>query len=271
MTVPAVIFPCPLVDSLESYIAKVNQIPFLTEQEEKQLYQRWHTHQDISVAKRLVLAHLKYVISIAKKYTGYGLQLADLIQEGNIGLMKAVKKFNPELGIKLVSFAVHWIKAEIHAFILRNWHIVKIATTKAQKKLFFKLKAFKQKFGENLALISKKTGIHQSTVEQMDARLTQSNVDIATLMDVPDEHYNPAVIVEKIGEQQENSLAQAMLIQALQKLDARSQHILQQRWLAENKMTLESLADCYQISAERIRQLEKNALLKLRALLAPPV
>jgi RNA polymerase sigma-32 factor len=252
--------------SLEAYISSVSKIPFLTEEEEKTLARRWHFSEDLTAAKQLVMAHLRYVISIAKRYRGYGLQLADIIQEGNVGLMKAVKKFNPEIGVRLVSFAVYWIKAEIHEFVLRNWRIVKIATTKAQRKLFFKLKSFKQKFGENMALIAKEMGIKKSTVEEMDARLHYNDANIEEAYNIVDQYADPAKLIE--ADDQKDHKVQ--LYNAIQTLDERSRDILNKRWLNNDssKVTLHELAAHYNISAERVRQLEKNALEKLRLVLA---
>src|SRR5262245_26496534 len=187
--------PVPL-GSLDAYLVSINHIPMLTAEEEKSLAARWHENEDIDAAKRLVMAHLRYVVSIARRYAGYGLQLADLIQEGNIGLMKAVKKFNPMLGVRLVSFAVYWIKAEIHEFVLRNWRIVKIATTKAQRKLFFKLKSFKQKFGENMGLIAKELDIKKSTVEEMNARLHYTDANVEEAYHIADHQTDPAKLLE---------------------------------------------------------------------------
>lgn len=251
--------------SLDAYMASIRKVPLLTEEEEKTLADRWYYSEDLEAARQLVMSHLRYVVSIAKRYKGYGLQLADLVQEGNIGLMKAVKKFNPTLGVRLVSFAVYWIKAEIHEFILRNWRIVKIATTKAQRKLFFKLKSFKQKFGENMGLIAKEMGIKKDTVEEMNARLSYSDANIEEAYDIADQHADPAKLLEvqdKVGHKEQ-------LLNALQTLDERSKDILTKRWLSQDgdKITLQDLAVEYNISAERIRQLERNAMNKLRGVI----
>jgi RNA polymerase sigma-32 factor len=251
--------------SLEAYMASVRKIPLLTEEEEKTLAERWHYAEDIEAAKQLVMSHLRYVVSIARRYKGYGLQLADLIQEGNIGLMKAVKKFNPTVGVRLVSFAIYWIKAEIHEFILRNWRIVKIATTKAQRKLFFKLKSFKQKFGENMNLIAQEMGIKKDTVEEMNMRLSYGDANIEEAYHIVDQHADPAKLIEI----QDKSDHKEQLHTALLTLDDRSRDILSRRWLNEDesKITLQELAVHYNVSAERIRQLEKNAMDKLRLVL----
>jgi RNA polymerase sigma-32 factor len=248
--------------SLDAYMSGISKIPLLTEEEEKTLADRWYHHEDLEAAKQLVMSHLRYVVSIARRYKGYGLQLADLVQEGNIGLMKAVKKFNPTLGVRLVAFAIYWIKAEIHEFILRNWRIVKIATTKAQRKLFFKLKSFKQKFGENMNLIAKEMGIKKQIVEEMDARLSYTDANIEEAYDIADQHADPA----KLLEVQDKTGHKEQLLSALQTLDERSRDILSKRWLNQDgdKITLQDLALHYNISAERVRQLEKNAMDKLR-------
>jgi RNA polymerase sigma-32 factor len=252
------------ITSLEAYLKSIREIPFLTAEEERALATQWHTRQDVHAAKQLVLSHLRYVVSIAKNYLGYGLPLADLVQEGNIGLMKAVKKFDPNVGVKLVSFAVHWIKAEIHEYILRNWRIVKIATTKAQRRLFFKLKSFKQKFGENIGLIAKEMGIKKSTVEQMDARLNVSDADISDFQEIPDDKYtDPAKLIEYQDKHQDKE----KLLHALSLLDDRSKEILYSRFLSEKKMTLTELSKKYNVSFQRICQIEKSAMEKLKVAL----
>lgn len=252
------------VGSLEAYMLAVKKIPLLEEAEEKALSLRWHEEKDLEAAKKLVMAHLRYVVSIARGYIGYGLQLADLIQEGNIGLMKAVKKFDPAKGVRLVSFAVYWIKAEIHEFVLRNWRIVKIATTKAQRKLFFKLKSFKQKFGENLNLIAHEMGIKKQVVEEMDARLYAPDAAIEEAHEIADHFADPAKLIEAENHREDKE----KLLNALSALDERSKTIVQKRWLDEDKATLQTLAAQYNVSLERIRQLEKNAMLKLREAMA---
>jgi RNA polymerase sigma-32 factor len=252
------------IGSLDAYLFAIKQIPLLQEAEEKALSLRWHEEKDLEAAKKLVMAHLRYVVSIARGYMGYGLQLGDLIQEGNIGLMKAVKKFDPRKGVRLVSFAVYWIKAEIHEFILRNWRIVKIATTKAQRKLFFKLKSFKQKFGENLPRIAKEMGINKSVVEEMDARLRYPDGDIEEAYEVADHFADPAKLIENEHHRENNE----KLLAALANLDERSKTIVQKRWLDEDKVTLQTLSKHYNVSLERIRQLEKSAMLKLREAMA---
>jgi RNA polymerase sigma-32 factor len=270
--------------SISSYIQWVNQIPLLTEEEEQQLAQRLRDYNDLEAARKLVLSHLRLVVKIARHYSGYGLQQADLIQEGNIGLMKAVKRFDPSLGVRLVSFAVHWIRAEMHEFILRNWRIVKIATTKAQRKLFFNLRKIAKKRSwfsdEEVADVATLLNVNASDVREMEARLSQYDEALepcdsqdtdspgywqAPIHYLEDADRNPMQRLEVDDwEEQQNS----KLKQALASLDQRSQDILQQRWLAENKSTLHDLADKYQISAERVRQLENNAMKKLRLALS---
>jgi len=253
---------------LDAYIAATKQIPILTLEEEQRLTQRWYQHQDVEAARQLVLAHLRFVVSIAKTYMGYGLMLADLIQEGNIGLMKAVRRFDPSQGVRLVSFAVHWIKAEIREFVVRNWRMVKIATTKAQRKLFFKLRSTKQRLDpeHNVSAerIAAELKVKPETVREMENRLSCQDADLETAYDIAD-HADPAYQLEMSNQAE---VAQENLSHALTQLDARSQDILQKRWLTEeNKATLQELAVTYGVSAERIRQLEKNALTKLRGLM----
>lgn len=264
--------------NLEAYIQAVNSIPVLTVEEERALAERLQRDEDIESARRLVLSHLRFVVHIARSYSGYGLAQADLIQEGNVGLMKAVKRFNPEYGVRLVSFAVHWIKAEIHEFILRNWRIVKVATTKAQRKLFFNLRSAKKRLGwmnnAEVNAIADDLGVEPRVVRQMEGRLSAqdtafdgpSDDDDDTAWQAPahsiqDDRYDPAVMLEQSDWTEDSN---ARLMEALSDLDERSQDILRQRWLTENKATLHDLAARYDISAERIRQLEKNAMKKIR-------
>ncbi|NKB46554.1 MAG: RNA polymerase sigma factor RpoH [Legionellales bacterium] len=264
--------------SLEAYIYRVNQIPMLSLEEEQQLAKQFHEQQDLAAARKLVLAHLRYVVRVARGYMGYGLPLGDLIQEGNVGLMKAVKRFDPTVGVRLVSFAVHWIKAEIHEFILRNWRIVKVATTKAQRKLFFNLRRFKKRLGwltqAEVNAVAQDLNVSAQEVLRMEQRLNamDHSYDAPDIDDdeqayfVPanylaDKQADPAMLVEQ---QDASDQGKYHLSNALGTLDERSQDILQQRWLAEKKATLHELAEQYQVSAERIRQLEKSALRKLR-------
>ncbi len=266
------------IGSLDAYIHQVNQIPMLSAEEECDCAERFHSEGDLEAARRLVLAHLRYVVRVARGYLGYGLPLNDLIQEGNVGLMKAVKRFDPKMGVRLVSFAIHWIKSEIHEFVLRNWRIVKIATTKAQRKLFFNLRNMKTRLGllnkEEVDAIAKDLGVSPQDVLTMEQRFSAMDVpydapssdDDDKLFPAPahylyDVNNDPSKLIEQeiSGEQ-----GRQQLFLALERLDKRSQDILQQRWLADDKTTLHNLADQYGVSAERIRQLEKNALKKLR-------
>lgn len=259
------------VGSLDAYIHRVNQIPMLSLEEEIAYAERFHAEGDLEAARCLVLAHLRYVVRVARGYLGYGLPLNDLIQEGNIGLMKAVKRFDPKMGVRLVSFAVHWIKAEIHEFVLRNWRIVKIATTKAQRKLFFNLRQMKNRLGwmshEEVTAVANDLGVSREDVLVMEQRLNamdspydaphaSDNDDFYTapedyLFNVNDD---PSVLLEK---ESAGDRGREKLMFALEQLDERSQDILQQRWLAEEKLTLHDLAKKYGVSAERVRQLEK--------------
>lgn len=267
------------VGSLDAYIHRVNQIPMLTQEEEIAYAERFHSEGDVEAARSLVLAHLRYVVRVARGYIGYGLPLGDLIQEGNIGLMKAVKRFDPSMGVRLVSFAVHWIKAEIHEYVVRNWRIVKVATTKAQRKLFFNLRQMKQRLGwfsaEEVDAVAKDLGVSREDVLLMEQRLNAMDASYDPYdADDDDESYkspartlfnandDPALQYEQ---EQHGETGRDKLFLALEQLDERSQDILQQRWLNEdNKLTLHDLAAKYGISAERVRQLEKNAMLKLR-------
>ncbi len=261
------------IGSIDAYIHRVNQIPMLTLEDEIAYAEKFHSEGDVEAARNLVLAHLRYVVKVARGYLGYGLPLNDLIQEGNIGLMKAVKRFDPKIGVRLVSFAVHWIKAEIHEYVLRNWRIVKVATTKAQRKLFFNLRQMKNRLGwssnEEVDAVAKALGVSREDVLVMEQRLNamDTSYDASDDDDHAPERYlfnandDPAHVLERedTGEQ-----GREKLFYALERLDARSQDILQQRWLTENKLTLHDLAEKYGVSAERVRQLEKNAMAKLR-------
>jgi RNA polymerase sigma-32 factor len=264
--------------NLDAYIQAVGRIPVLTVEEEKQLAERLHYEEDVEAARHLVLSHLRFVVHIARSYSGYGLAQADLIQEGNVGLMKAVKRFNPEYGVRLVSFAVHWIKAEIHEFILRNWRIVKVATTKAQRKLFFNLRSQKKRLAwmneAEVGAVAADLGVEPRVVREMEGRLaSQDTAFDGPQNDDDDNAYQaPAYFLHDHRSDPARQLEQAdwsedsshRLMEALQNLDERSQDILRERWLSEGKMTLHELADKYGVSAERIRQLEKNAMKKIR-------
>lgn len=264
------------IGSIEAYMHYVNQIPLLTQKEEQDLTMRLSKDNDLAAARQLVLSHLRYVARVAKGYMGYGLPLNDLIQEGNVGLMKAVRRFNPEMGVRLVTFAMHWIKAEIHEYILRNWRIVKIATTKAQRKLFFNLRTMKKKLGwmtqQEVNDVAKDLGVKAETVREMELRLASSDTPFDAPDDDDDQIFAPAGYLEdhrfNPAQQMENSdyaeQSNDTIYQALAKLDERSQEIIRARWLNDNKMTLHDLAAKYNVSAERIRQLEKNAMNKMR-------
>ena len=261
--------------SLEGYIRAANEYPMLTAEEEKELAERLYYHQDVDAAKKLILSHLRFVIHIARGYSGYGLPQADLIQEGNVGLMKAVKRFNPEVGVRLVSFAVHWIKAEIHEYVLRNWRIVKVATTKAQRKLFFNLRKTKQRLGwfnaNEVDMVANELGVSAEDVQEMESRMSGIDMAFDLPTDDSEETYSPALYLEdkssnfaaELEEENFENQATDQLSEALEQLDERSRHIIQTRWLDDNKATLQELADHYGVSAERIRQLESNASKKL--------
>ncbi|HFX6224660.1 RNA polymerase sigma factor RpoH [Acinetobacter nosocomialis] len=264
--------------NLGAYISTVNQIPILTAEQEKELAERYYYDQDLDAAKMLVMSHLRFVVHIARSYAGYGLPQGDLIQEGNLGLMKAVKRFDPSMGVRLVSFAVHWIKAEIHEYVIRNWRIVKIATTKAQRKLFFNLRSLK-KSSKKLTLeeaqsIANDLNVTPEQVLEMEGRLTaydaafeaQGDDDDDTPHTAPalyleDNRYDPARLVENEDWEEQSTSA---LHDAMDQLDDRSRNILQRRWLDDDKSTLHELAAEYNVSAERIRQLEKNAMEKIK-------
>ncbi|HKF93193.1 MAG TPA: RNA polymerase sigma factor RpoH [Gammaproteobacteria bacterium] len=268
------------VGNLETYISAVYQLPILTVDEERGLATRLREHNDLEAARTLVAHHLRFVVQVARGYRGYGLQLGDLIQEGNIGLMKAVKRFNPELGVRLVSFAVHWIRAEMHEFILRNWRIVKVATTKAQRKLFFNLRSAKKRLGwlnrEEVEAVAGDLGVSANDVMEMEGRL--SNQDVGFDLEAEDDNETyvaPAAYLEDLRADPAQAAEQSdwdgyhseRLHSALNTLDKRSRDILAKRWLADSKTTLTELADEYHVSAERIRQLENNAIKKLRTVI----
>jgi RNA polymerase sigma-32 factor len=274
--------PVPsVVGSLDAYISAVHRIPVLSQDEEQALSRRFNEDNDLESARQLVMSHLRFVVHVARGYNGYGLQLSDLIQEGNIGLMKAVKRFDPDQGVRLVSFAVHWIRAEMHEFILRNWRIVKVATTKAQRKLFFNLRKSKKRLGwmnaEEVRTVAKDLGVPEATVREMESRLSGRDIGFEAPADA-DEDARPApeaFLIDEGADPYEN-VADAdqadnqlnTLSSALQNLDARSRDIIQRRWLNDDKATLQDLADEYGVSAERIRQVEANAMKKMRGLFA---
>jgi len=268
--------------NLQAYIHSVNSIPVLSVEQERDLGERLYYHQDLDAARQMVMAHLRFVVHIARSYSGYGLPQGDLIQEGNVGLMKAVKRFNPEMGVRLVSFAVHWIKAEIHEYVLRNWRIVKVATTKAQRKLFFNLRSHKKRLAwltnDEVTAVADSLGVEAREVREMESRLTGHDMsfdpsdsdDDESAYQSPsnyleDHSYDPALQLEASDQTDNDS---SSLHEALGALDERSRDILQQRWLSDEKVTLHDLAAQYGVSAERIRQLEKNAMKKLKGSIA---
>ena len=270
------------VGNLSAYIQAVGSIPVLSREDEQTLARRFRDDEDLSAARDLVMAHLRFVVHIAKGYTGYGLPLNDLIQEGNVGMMKAVKRFDPEFGVRMVSFAVHWIRAEIHEYVLRNWRIVKVATTKAQRKLFFNLRKSKKSLAwlshDETQAVAKDLGVSPAEVTEMERRLSsrdavfdpapESSDDdrvFAPAAYLPSANSDPAVLVEKSDWDND---ASSRMSRALITLDDRSRDILQSRWLTDNKQTLHQLADRYSVSAERIRQIEVNAIKKLRGVMA---
>ncbi|HET8730681.1 MAG TPA: RNA polymerase sigma factor RpoH [Moraxellaceae bacterium] len=267
--------------NLGSYVATVNSIPVLSADEERALAERYFHHEDVDAARQLVLAHLRFVVHIAKSYAGYGLPQADLVQEGNVGLMKAVKRFDPGMGVRLVSFAVHWIKAEIHEYVIRNWRIVKVATTKAQRKLFFNLRSKKKGSGRltvaEAEVIAQDLNVTPDQVLEMEGRLYSYDASFDAAPDededragqapvyyLEDNRYDPAVQLEEADWEADST---ERLLAAMDRLDARSKDILTRRWLAEDKATLHELAAEYGVSAERIRQLEKNAMEKIKGVL----
>ena len=267
---------------LTAYISSVNSIAMLTPELERELAKQYYYDDDVDAARQLVMAHLRFVVHMAKTYSGYGLSQADLIQEGNVGLMKAVKRFNPEVGVRLVSFAVHWIKAEMHEYILRNWRIVKIATTKAQRKLFFNLRSSKKRLGwlnnAEAEAVAEDLGVDAKVVRQMEGRMSSYDTSFDAEPDSDDEavYRAPAYYLEDQGSDISANIEDAQwekvtnhsLSLAMNKLDERSQDILKSRWLGDEKSTLHDLAGKYGVSAERIRQLEKNAMNKIKAHMA---
>ena len=265
--------------NLEAYLSSVQNIAILTPEEEKRLAEDLYYRNDLEAARQLVMAHLRFVVHIARGYSGYGLPQADLIQEGNVGLMKAVRKFNPEVGVRLISFAVHWIKSEMHEYIIKNWKIVKVATTKAQRKLFFNLRSQKKELNwltdEEIKTISNELGVDEKSVKEMESRLSSSDMsfdppteasdDEASFTPsgfLADETKDPADLIEKENSEEHNH---ELLHKALSALDPRSKEILIDRWLQDQKLTLHELADKYGVSAERIRQIEKAAMEKVKS------
>jgi len=271
------------VGSLDAYIDRVSQIAVLSKEDEVALAARFRSEGDLEAARQLVLSHLRFVVHIARGYLGYGLPMGDLVQEGNVGLMKAVKRFDPGVGVRLVSFAVHWIRAEIHEYVLRNWRLVKVATTKSQRKLFFNLRRMKKNLAwlseEETRAVARDLGVEEKDVREMEQRLSARDMSFdpapdsdeeesySPAMYLPSSNSDPAIEVER-EEWEEDSSERLGL--ALEKLDERSRNILKRRWMTDDKATLHELADEYGISAERVRQVETNAISKLKGLMAVP-
>ncbi|MGR9101470.1 MAG: RNA polymerase sigma factor RpoH [Gammaproteobacteria bacterium] len=276
----ALALPCQLsVGSFDAYISAVNQMPKLSSEEERELAVRFREDGDLEAARQLVMANLRFVIHVARGYHGYGLPMHDIVQEGNVGLMKAVKRYDPSVGVRLVSFAVHWIRAEIHEYVIRNWRIVKVATTKAQRKLFFNLRKSKKNLGwlsrDEALAVADDLGVKLETVYEMEKRLDGRDATFDAPVDdrgeeacsapinyLEQKNADPAMLLEKADWE---GYEQEQLIEAMEGLDERSRDILTSRWLNEEKSTLHDLAARYNVSAERIRQLEKNAMKKLRS------
>ncbi|MCZ6890576.1 MAG: RNA polymerase sigma factor RpoH [Gammaproteobacteria bacterium] len=269
---------------LDTYIQTVSSFPVLSREQEHALAERFYNDDDLEAARELVLCHLRFVVYLARGYSGYGLPQADLIQEGNVGLMKAVKRFNPDVGVRLVSFAVHWIKAEMHEFILRNWRIVKVATTKAQRKLFFNLRSSKKRLGwlnsSEAEQLADKLGVDAKVVTQMEGRMAAKDLAFDGYAADDDDEFSAAPVhfledaaanpADVIADEDWRVTSSAHLKEALGDLDERSRDILASRWLTDDKMTLHQLADRYDISAERVRQVEANAMKKLKRHMQQP-
>ena len=267
--------------SLDAYLERVSRIPVLNREDERALAERFRSQEDLQAARELVLSHLRFVVHIARGYSGYGLPMGDLIQEGNVGLMKAVKRFDPRLNVRLVSFAVHWIRAEIHEYVLRNWRLVKIATTKAQRKLFFNLRRLKKNLSwlsaEETLAVARDLGVTPGEVTEMEKRLAARDLSFDPAPEADDEElYSPAAYLpapdadpaEQVEDAESADDSSERLRGAMNRLDTRSRDIVQQRWMSEDKATLHELADKYGVSAERIRQIESSALGKLRGMMA---
>ncbi|HYX73917.1 MAG TPA: RNA polymerase sigma factor RpoH [Steroidobacteraceae bacterium] len=267
--------------SLDAYLERVSRIPVLTREDERALAECFRSEGDLRAARELVLSHLRFVVHIARGYSGYGLPMGDLIQEGNVGLMKAVKRFDPSLNVRLVSFAVHWIRAEIHEYVLRNWRLVKIATTKAQRKLFFNLRRLKKNLSwlsaEETLAVARDLGVSTGEVTEMEKRLAARDLSFDPAPEADDEElYSPAAYLpapeadpaEQVEDAETADDSSQRLRGALSRLDARSRDIVQRRWMSEDKATLHELAGKYGVSAERIRQIESSALGKLRGMMA---
>jgi len=272
------------IGSLDAYLERVSRIPVLSRERESELAEQYRSTEDLAAARELVLSHLRFVVHIARGYSGYGLPIGDLIQEGNVGLMRAVKRFDPTVGVRLVSFAVHWIRAEIHEYVLRNWRLVKVATTKSQRKLFFNLRRFKKNLGwlsdAETKAVAEDLGVTPREVTEMEKRLTSRDLSFDPAPDSDEEEgsfspvaylaqpdSDPSQLVER--EQFDDDTTER-LAAAMKQLDERSQHILRTRWMTDDKATLHELADQFGVSAERIRQIENNAIKKLRSLIVAP-
>ena len=276
LALPTAALPVPMAGSLDSYIHSVSRIPVLEVQDEQQLARRLRDEGDLGAAQNLVVSNLRFVVHIARGYMGYGLQLADLIQEGNVGLMKAVKRFDPDVGVRLISFAVHWIKAEIHEFVLKNWRIVKIATTKAQRKLFFNLRSAKRRLGwmnpDEVAAIARDLNVKPEEVLQMEGRLGGADISFSAASDDDENAYVPEDYlsvedpsIRRIEEADWHEQRETTMRDAITRLDDRSRDILMRRWLSDGeKAGLQELGDEYGVSAERIRQIESAAMKKIR-------
>lgn len=269
-------------DGLDSYIRFANRIPMLSEGEEKELARKLRLQNDIDAAQKLILSHLRFVIKVARGFSGYGLPITDLIQEGNIGLMKAVRRFDPEMGVRLVSFAVHWVKSEMHDYILKNWRIVKIATTKSQRKLFFNLRSSKERLGwfsdDEVHSVAKELGVKPETVIEMEKRMSAYDMAFDAPIEESDDeaNFHPAMYLEDQSRNPEQAAeedefeekVQTQLQAAIDKLDERSKDIIMSRWFIDDKLTLHDLAAKHQVSAERIRQIEELAMNKLKRAVA---
>jgi len=273
----AMSLPIPAAHSLESYLQTVNRYPMLSLEDEQRLARAWHDDQDVDAARQLVVSHLRVVASVARHYLGYGLPQADLIQEGNVGLMKAVKRFDPDRGVRLVSFALHWVRAEIHEYVLKNWRLVKVATTKSQRKLFFNLRSLKQSLNtmtlQEADSMARELNVSRKDVLEMETRMSGHDVSIDPMVDDGEEGYSPLAYLaspdenpaQQFERKQTERLRSTGLTLALENLDERSRHIIKARWLTEGEAaTLHELAAHYGVSAERIRQIEARALQKMR-------
>jgi RNA polymerase sigma-32 factor len=270
------------VGNFDAYLERVSRIPVLSREHERELAERLRKDNDLDAARELVLSHLRFVVHIARGYSGYGLPMNDLVQEGNVGLMKAVKRFDPTMGVRLVSFAVHWIRAEIHEYVLRNWRLVKIATTKAQRKLFFNLRRLKKNLAwltpEETRAVAEDLGVSEAEVNEMEQRLAARDLSFDPVPEDEEDGFGPAAYLpapaadpaEQAEEEEWAQSSSTQLAQALEQLDDRSRSIVKRRWMTETKATLHELAAEYGVSAERIRQIEAGAMTRLRQYLPEP-